>query len=89
MDLLLVLRTVLQTLGMQDLQPVESSTVLADAVSLNPTFFSLWIGNNDIIRICYLWGYLVLIKQEIRSIALMVVMILQILMYLQRHTVLK
>ena len=27
----------------------ESSTVLADAVSLNPTFFSLWIGNNDIL----------------------------------------
>ena len=27
----------------------ESTTVLADAVSLNPTFFSLWIGNNDIL----------------------------------------
>ena len=27
----------------------ESSTVLADAASLNPTFFSLWIGNNDIL----------------------------------------
>lgn len=27
----------------------ESSTVLEDAVSLNPTFFSLWIGNNDIL----------------------------------------
>ena len=27
----------------------ESSTVLADAASLNPSFFSLWIGNNDIL----------------------------------------
>ena len=27
----------------------ESTTVLADAASLNPTFFSLWIGNNDIL----------------------------------------
>ena len=27
----------------------ESTTVLADAVSLNPTFFSLWIGANDIL----------------------------------------
>ena len=26
-----------------------NATVLADAVSLNPTFFSLWIGNNDIL----------------------------------------
>lgn len=26
-----------------------NTTVLADAVSLNPTFFSLWIGNNDIL----------------------------------------
>jgi hypothetical protein len=26
-----------------------SATVLADAVSLNPSFFSLWIGNNDIL----------------------------------------
>ncbi len=25
-----------------------SSTVIDDAVSLNPTFFSLWIGNNDV-----------------------------------------
>lgn len=26
-----------------------SATVIADATSLNPTFFSLWIGNNDIL----------------------------------------
>ena len=26
-----------------------SATVVADAVSLNPSFFSLWIGNNDIL----------------------------------------
>lgn len=26
-----------------------SSTILADAISLNPSFFSLWIGNNDIL----------------------------------------
>ena len=26
-----------------------SSTVIGDAVALNPTFFSLWIGNNDIL----------------------------------------
>lgn len=26
-----------------------SATVLADAVSLNPSFFTLWIGNNDIL----------------------------------------
>jgi hypothetical protein len=26
-----------------------NATILADAVSLNPTFFSLWIGNNDIL----------------------------------------
>ncbi len=26
-----------------------NATVLADAVSLNPSFFSLWIGNNDIL----------------------------------------
>jgi hypothetical protein len=26
-----------------------TTTVLADAVSLSPTFFSLWIGNNDIL----------------------------------------
>lgn len=26
-----------------------NTTVLADAVALNPTFFSLWIGNNDIL----------------------------------------
>ena len=25
-----------------------SSTVIDDAVSLDPTFFSLWIGNNDV-----------------------------------------
>ncbi len=27
----------------------ESATVLGDAVAQNPTFFSLWIGNNDIL----------------------------------------
>jgi len=27
----------------------ESVTVIEDAVSLNPTFFTLWIGNNDIL----------------------------------------
>ena len=27
----------------------DNATVIADAVSLNPTFFSLWIGNNDIL----------------------------------------
>lgn len=27
----------------------ESATVIEDAVSQNPTFFSLWIGNNDIL----------------------------------------
>lgn len=27
----------------------ESSTVIADAASLSPTFFTLWIGNNDIL----------------------------------------
>ncbi|GER60985.1 SGNH/GDSL hydrolase family protein [Patiriisocius marinus] len=27
----------------------SSATVISDAVSLNPTFFSLWIGNNDIL----------------------------------------
>ncbi len=27
----------------------ESATVIGDAVSQNPTFFSLWIGNNDIL----------------------------------------
>ena len=27
----------------------ESATVLEDAVAQNPTFFSLWIGNNDIL----------------------------------------
>ncbi len=27
----------------------ESATVLADAAAQNPTFFSLWIGNNDIL----------------------------------------
>lgn len=27
----------------------ESTTVLADAVAQNPTFFTLWIGNNDIL----------------------------------------
>ncbi|RDK82998.1 SGNH/GDSL hydrolase family protein [Marinirhabdus gelatinilytica] len=27
----------------------SSATVLADAVSLNPSFFALWIGNNDIL----------------------------------------
>jgi len=27
----------------------ESATVIEDAVSLNPTFFTLWIGNNDIL----------------------------------------
>lgn len=26
-----------------------SSTVIADALALNPTFFSLWIGNNDVL----------------------------------------
>ncbi|GGH36779.1 hypothetical protein IA57_06190 [Mangrovimonas yunxiaonensis] len=26
-----------------------STTVLADAMSMNPTFFSLWIGNNDVL----------------------------------------
>lgn len=26
-----------------------SATVISDAVSLNPTFFTLWIGNNDIL----------------------------------------
>jgi len=27
----------------------QSTTVIADAVSMSPTFFSLWIGNNDIL----------------------------------------
>lgn len=27
----------------------ESATVIEDAISLNPTFFTLWIGNNDIL----------------------------------------
>jgi len=27
----------------------DNATVIGDAVSLNPTFFSLWIGNNDIL----------------------------------------
>ena len=27
----------------------ENATVLADAVAQNPTFFSLWIGNNDVL----------------------------------------
>lgn len=27
----------------------QSAAVITDAVSLNPTFFSLWIGNNDIL----------------------------------------
>ena len=27
----------------------DNATVIEDAVSLNPTFFSLWIGNNDIL----------------------------------------
>jgi len=26
-----------------------STTVIADAVAQNPTFFSLWIGNNDVL----------------------------------------
>lgn len=30
-------------------QTSQSATVLGDAASLNPTFFSLWIGNNDIL----------------------------------------
>lgn len=27
----------------------ETTTVMADAMGMNPTFFSLWIGNNDIL----------------------------------------
>ncbi|MGB0836938.1 MAG: G-D-S-L family lipolytic protein [Flavobacteriaceae bacterium] len=27
----------------------ETTTVMADAMEMNPTFFSLWIGNNDIL----------------------------------------
>ncbi len=30
-------------------QTSASASVIGDAVSLNPTFFSLWIGNNDIL----------------------------------------
>src|SRR5699024_1264388 len=27
----------------------ENTTVISDAASQNPTFFSLWIGNNDVL----------------------------------------
>src|SRR5690606_37459482 len=27
----------------------SSTTILADALAQNPTFFSLWIGNNDVL----------------------------------------
>jgi hypothetical protein len=30
-------------------QNPESSSVLVDALAMNPTFFSLWIGNNDVL----------------------------------------
>ncbi|GHC64229.1 SGNH/GDSL hydrolase family protein [Ulvibacter litoralis] len=30
-------------------QTSQSASIIADATSMNPTFFSLWIGNNDIL----------------------------------------
>ncbi len=32
-----------------DVAPAGTSTVVSDAVHSNPTFFSLWIGNNDVL----------------------------------------
>ena len=33
-----------------------NTTVLADAMAMNPTFFSLWIGNNDILSYAFAGG---------------------------------
>lgn len=37
----------------------EGTTVLQDAIALNPTFFTLWIGNNDILGHALSGGYFV------------------------------
>lgn len=37
----------------------EGTTVVQDAVSLNPTFFTLWIGNNDVLGHALSGGYFV------------------------------